>query len=161
MHFHLIEGLVQALFESDKIHLGFFELRLQGQKKIYSYVIHQFSSYHIATEFSSVQEAWCIRMWLVYGPMRPLTLICRVFDRCSSRTSDIHVFFVQYPMKCGLYTLSGASSFAVCSYILQLLAFSSIPSFLIMIIFIEKKEEQTSQYSLPQLPPCSAKFEDH
>ena len=35
MHFHLIEGLVQALFESDKIHLGFFELRLQGQKNIF------------------------------------------------------------------------------------------------------------------------------
>ena len=55
-------------------------------------------------------------MWLVYGPMRPLTLICRVFDGCSSRTLDIHVFFVQYPKKCGLYTLGGASSFAVYSY---------------------------------------------
>ena len=30
-----------------------------------------------------------------------------------------------------------------------------------MIIFIEKKEEQTPWYSLPQQQPCSAKFEDH
>ena len=98
----------------------------------------------------NVQEACCIRTWLICSPMKPLTLICRVFDRCSSRTSDIHVFF-QYPIKCGLYTLSRALSFVVWSgvggrggwiwiNILQLLTFRS---FLIMIIFIEKEEEQT------------------
>ena len=32
MRFHLIERLVQALFESDKIHRGLFKLRLKDKK---------------------------------------------------------------------------------------------------------------------------------